>query len=163
MSGFAHEIGALQRLPARVLHSLRHLRGCLSLLYRDRGSSVHADLEGGTVQASLQARIQPFAPLYRLFGFKREVTADQLAQWQHLLFDSCNMCGRCSLICPMGIDVAALIEQARHAMFDAGLAPQELYQKAAHQHLTGQPEASAEPYRDQLLAIGRFRRRDPSR
>ncbi len=54
----------------------------------------------------------------------------------------------------MGIDVAALIEQARHAMFEAGLAPKELYQKAAHQHATGQPEASAEPYRDQLLAIG---------
>ena len=39
-------------------------------------------------------------------------------------------------------------------MFEAGLAPQELYRKAAHQHDTGQPEASAEPYRDQLLAIG---------
>jgi Fe-S oxidoreductase len=54
----------------------------------------------------------------------------------------------------MGIDVAALIEQARHAMFDAGLAPKELYDRAAHQQLTGQPEVSAEPYRDQLLAIG---------
>ena len=97
----------------------------------------------------------PFAPLYRLFGLKREVTADELAEWQHLLFDSCNMCGRCSLICPMGIDVAALIEQARHAMFDAGLAPKELYQKAAHQRATGQPEPSAEPYREQLLAIGK--------
>ncbi len=39
-------------------------------------------------------------------------------------------------------------------MFDAGLAPKELYQKAAHQRDTGQPEASAEPYRDQLLGIG---------
>jgi Fe-S oxidoreductase len=96
----------------------------------------------------------PFAPLFRLLGLKREITADQLEHWQHLLFDSCNMCGRCSLICPMGIDVAALIEQARHAMFEAGLAPKELYEKAAHQQATGQPEVSAEPYRDQLLAIG---------
>jgi len=39
-------------------------------------------------------------------------------------------------------------------MFDAGLAPKALYEKAAHQQLTGQPETSAEPYRDQLLAIG---------
>jgi Fe-S oxidoreductase len=92
--------------------------------------------------------------LFRWFGFKRAVTADQLAHWQHLLFDSCNLCGRCSLICPMGIDVASLIEQARHAMFDAGLAPEELHAKAEHQQRTGQPEASLEPYRDQLLAIG---------
>jgi Fe-S oxidoreductase len=55
----------------------------------------------------------------------------------------------------MGIDVSALIEQARHAMFEAGLAPKELYEKAAHQKSTGQPEASTEPYRDKLLAIGR--------
>ena len=95
-----------------------------------------------------------FAPLFRLLGLKRAVTAEQLTQWQHLLFDSCNLCGRCSLICPMGIDVTALIAQARHAMFDAGLAPPELYAKAAHQRLTGQPEASVEPYRDQLKAIG---------
>jgi len=95
-----------------------------------------------------------FAPLARLLGFKRAVTAEQLTQWQHLLFDSCNMCGRCSLICPMGIDVAELIGQARHAMFEAGLAPPELHAKAAHQQLTGQPEASGEPYRDQLIAIG---------
>jgi Fe-S oxidoreductase len=95
-----------------------------------------------------------FAPLVRLLGLKREVTADQLENWQHLLYDSCNLCGRCSLICPMGIDVAALIEQSRTAMFDAGLAPVELYRKAAHQQATGQPEASVEPYREQLLAIG---------
>jgi len=50
--------------------------------------------------------------------------------------------------------MSSLIEQSRHAMFDAGLAPTELYEKAAHQQLTGQPESSLEPYRDQLLAIG---------
>jgi Fe-S oxidoreductase len=40
-------------------------------------------------------------------------------------------------------------------MFEAGLAPQELYQKAVHQQATGQPETSTEPYREQLLAIGK--------
>ena len=55
----------------------------------------------------------PFALFFKLFGLKRRVTTGELENWQHLLFDSCNMCGRCSLICPMGIDVAALIEQAR--------------------------------------------------
>jgi Fe-S oxidoreductase len=96
-----------------------------------------------------------FAPLFRLFGLKRKITAEELEEWQHLLYDSCNMCGRCSLICPMGIDVAALIERARRAMFEAGLAPKELYEKAASQQQSGQPEAGAEPYRERLLAIGR--------
>jgi Fe-S oxidoreductase len=95
-----------------------------------------------------------FAPVFRALGLKKKVTVDQLVEWQHLLFDSCNLCGRCSLICPMGIDIAALIEQARQGMFAAGLAPKELYDKALHQTQTGQPEHSAEPYREQLIAIG---------
>jgi Fe-S oxidoreductase len=154
MRGFAQEIGALS---AFRLESCIHCGIC--------ADGCHFYIATEDPQYTPIWKVEPFkqaykressafAPLFRLFGLKREVTADQLAQWQHLLFDSCNMCGRCSLICPMGIDVAALIEQARHAMFEAGLAPQELYRKAAHQQRTGQPEASAEPYRDKLLAIG---------
>lgn len=97
----------------------------------------------------------PFAPLFRWLGLKKPVTGAELEQWQELLFDSCNLCGRCSLICPMGIDVAALIEQARHAMFEAGLAPQALYDRAQQQELSGQPFESKEPYREKLAAIGK--------
>src|ERR1700723_4382877 len=154
MKGFAQEIGAVS---AFRLESCIHCGIC--------ADACHYYIATEDPQYTPIWKVEPFkqaykressalAPLYRLFGFKREVTADQLAHWQHLLFDSCNMCGRCSLICPMGIDVAALIEQSRHAMFEAGLAPKELYDKAAHQHRTGQPESSAEPYRDQLLASG---------
>src|ERR1700691_6728545 len=154
MRGFAQEIGALS---AFRLESCIHCGIC--------ADGCHFYIATEDPQYTPIWKVEPFkeaykressafAPLIRLLGLKREVTADQLAQWQHLLFDSCNMCGRCSLICPMGIDVAALIEQARHAMFEAGLAPKELYQKAAHQQLTGQPEPSAEPYSAQLIAIG---------
>jgi Fe-S oxidoreductase len=154
MSGFAKELGALS---AFRLESCIHCGIC--------ADACHYYIATEDPQYTPIWKVEPFkeaykreasafAPLYRLFGLKHKVTADQLEQWQHLLFDSCNMCGRCSLICPMGIDVAALIEQGRHAMFEAGLAPRELYEKAAHQRATGQPEASGEPYREQLLAIG---------
>ena len=154
MSGFARETGALS---AFRLESCIHCGICADACHFYIATEDPQYTPIWKVEPFKQAykrESSAFAPLFRLLGLKREVTADQLAQWQHLLFDSCNMCGRCSLICPMGIDVAALIEQARHAMFEAGLAPAELYQKAAHQQLTGQPESSAEPYRDQLLAIG---------
>jgi Fe-S oxidoreductase len=154
MSGFAQEIGALS---AFRLESCIHCGICADACHFYIATEDPQYTPIWKVEPFKQAykrEASAFAPLYRLLGLKREVKADQLMQWQHLLFDSCNMCGRCSLICPMGIDVAALIEQARHAMFDAGLAPKELYEKAAHQKVTGQPEVSAEPYRDQLLAIG---------
>ena len=81
----------------------------------------------------------PMAPLFRLFGLKKKVTIAQLEEWQHLLYDSCTVCGRCSLICPMGIDIAALIGMARHGMFKAGLIPHELHAVAERAHVDGSP------------------------
>lgn len=79
----------------------------------------------------------PFAPFFRLFGLKRKVTIGELREWEELLFDSCTLCGRCSLICPMGIDITSLIQDARHGMAEAGLVPKALYDRAEVQHRTG--------------------------
>jgi Fe-S oxidoreductase len=155
MRGFALEIGALS---AFRMESCIHCGICAEACHYYIATEDPQYTPIWKVEPFKQAykrESSAFAPVFRWFGLKKKVTADELERWQHLLFDSCNMCGRCSLICPMGIDVSALIEQARHAMFEAGLAPKELYEKAANQKKTGQPEASAEPYRDKLLAIGR--------
>jgi Fe-S oxidoreductase len=81
----------------------------------------------------------PFAPVYRLLNLKPRVTTRQLEQWQELLYDSCTLCGRCSLICPMGIDIAGLIGEAREGMSRAGLAPAELSDAAARVRSHGNP------------------------
>ncbi|MBT8089003.1 MAG: (Fe-S)-binding protein [Gammaproteobacteria bacterium] len=83
--------------------------------------------------------VGPFAFFYRLFGFKKKVTIDQLEEWQHLLYDSCTVCGRCSLVCPMGIDIAGMVSMARHGMFKAGLIPHELHETAKRAAETGSP------------------------
>jgi Fe-S oxidoreductase len=49
------------------------------------------------------------------------------------------MCGRCTLVCPMGIDIATLVGQARHAMFKAGLVPHELWAVAERAAREGSP------------------------
>jgi len=81
----------------------------------------------------------PFALIYRTLNLKPRVTAAELEQWQHLLYDSCTVCGRCSLTCPMGIDLASLISQARHGMFQAGLVPHELWAVAERAAREGSP------------------------
>ncbi|PKO62626.1 MAG: (Fe-S)-binding protein [Betaproteobacteria bacterium HGW-Betaproteobacteria-18] len=68
----------------------------------------------------------PLAPLVRALGLVRKPGITDLEQWQELLYDSCTMCGRCTLACPMGIDIAELVKEARHGMFKAGLAPDRL-------------------------------------
>lgn len=68
----------------------------------------------------------PLAPLMRALGLMKKPTIDDLERWQELIYDSCTMCGRCTLACPMGIDIAELVKEARHGMFNAGLVPERL-------------------------------------
>ena len=69
-----------------------------------------------------------FAPLRRWLGRAKPVDLAELEEWEELIYDSCTMCGRCTQICPMGIDIASLVEEARHGMYEAGLVPDRLAQ-----------------------------------
>ncbi|MGB5164554.1 MAG: (Fe-S)-binding protein [Woeseiaceae bacterium] len=93
----------------------------------------------------------PFRFFYKMFNLKRKVTVEQLEEWQELLYDSCTMCGRCSMVCPMCIDIATLVGQARHAMFQAGIVPHELHAVAERAHTEGSPlGATAEVFEDRV-------------
>ena len=81
----------------------------------------------------------PFRWFFKKFSLKKEITAEELRQWQELLYDSCTMCGRCTLACPMGIDIAGLVAQARRGMFAAGLVPHELWAVAERAEREGSP------------------------
>jgi len=86
-----------------------------------------------------QREAGPFALFFNAFNLKPEVTLAELEAWQELLYDSCTLCGRCTLICPMGIDIAALVGLARHAMYEAGLVPHELWAVAERAEREGSP------------------------
>ncbi|HVW70446.1 MAG TPA: (Fe-S)-binding protein [Steroidobacteraceae bacterium] len=58
--------------------------------------------------------------------FLREITAKQLDEWTELAFNSCTECGRCDLMCPMGIHISRAISITREALGAAGAAPAEL-------------------------------------
>lgn len=68
----------------------------------------------------------PLAPLVRALGLVKAPTISELQEWQELIYDSCTMCGRCTVACPMGIDIAELVKEARHGMYEAGLMPERL-------------------------------------
>mgnify|MGYP001584961832 FL=1 len=48
-----------------------------------------------------------------MLGLAPKVTEKDLTDWEELVFDACNMCGRCTLVCPMGIDIASISGPAR--------------------------------------------------
>jgi Fe-S oxidoreductase len=62
----------------------------------------------------------------KALGLAKPVTEALLAEWQELLYDSCTMCGRCSMVCPVGNDIAYMVRKAREGMVAAGQAPEGL-------------------------------------
>ncbi|MCH8073381.1 MAG: (Fe-S)-binding protein [Proteobacteria bacterium] len=67
------------------------------------------------------------SPMRWLFRpFTRDITAQDLETWQELVYDACTGCGRCDMMCPMGIRLSTLINVMRQGLASAGLVPAEL-------------------------------------
>ena len=58
--------------------------------------------------------------------FVRDISADELKEWQELVYDACTACGRCDMICPMGVGISESVHLMREGMAAAGLIPSEL-------------------------------------
>lgn len=56
-------------------------------------------------------------------GLSKPVTDAELDQWQELVYDSCTMCGRCSLVCPVGNDIVYMVRKLREGMAVSGHVP----------------------------------------
>jgi Fe-S oxidoreductase len=95
-----------------------------------------------------------YTPAYKLFPMAKAhkktkwpwkwfggpaVTEADLAEWEELLFDSCTMCGRCTQVCPMGIDIASIVAASRQAFAAAGRGPADLAEAAENVLTKGSP------------------------
>jgi Fe-S oxidoreductase len=64
--------------------------------------------------------------LSKALGLARPLCDQDLADWEALVYDSCTLCGRCSMVCPVGNDIAYMIRKLREGMAAAGHAPKGL-------------------------------------
>jgi Fe-S oxidoreductase len=139
MTSFAKDFG---RTAAAYMESCIHCGHCAEAchFYLQTADPKYTPIwKLEPFKQAYQREAGPFAWFYRTLDLKPKVTVAELEQWQELLYDSCTMCGRCTLICPMGIDVASLVGLARHAMFAAGLVPHELWAVAERAEREGSP------------------------
>ncbi|MGE5757759.1 MAG: 4Fe-4S dicluster domain-containing protein, partial [Sideroxydans sp.] len=64
--------------------------------------------------------------LGKMLGLHKPVTDAELTEWEPLVYDSCTLCGRCSLVCPVGNDITYMIRKMREGMSASGHAPPDL-------------------------------------
>lgn len=67
-----------------------------------------------------------FGKLTSLLGLSSTVDDSLLKEWEPLIYDACTLCGRCSMVCPVGNDIAYMIRKTREGMVAAGYAPDGL-------------------------------------
>lgn len=64
--------------------------------------------------------------LAKSLGLSRPLQEQDFADWEELVYDSCTLCGRCSMVCPVGNDIAYMISKQREGFSHAGYAPEGL-------------------------------------
>jgi Fe-S oxidoreductase len=64
--------------------------------------------------------------LKKLVGLSKKITPEELEEWQELVYNSCSLCGRCSMVCPVGNDIVYMIRKMREGMSADGYAPEGL-------------------------------------
>jgi Fe-S oxidoreductase len=62
--------------------------------------------------------------LARTLGLSKPLSDAELTEWEALVYDSCTLCGRCSMVCPVGNDIAYMIRRMREGMAASGHAPE---------------------------------------
>ena len=58
--------------------------------------------------------------LSKSLGLTKSLTEQDLADWEKLVYDGCTLCGRCSMVCPLGIDIAYIIQKVKQGLAASG-------------------------------------------
>lgn len=75
----------------------------------------------------------------KLLGLSKPITDEELEEWQERVYHSCTLCGRCTMVCPVGNDIAGMIRKFREGMAAAGHAPKDLVGAASRAVKIGSP------------------------
>ena len=67
-----------------------------------------------------------FGKFKSMLGMGEKVDETTFTEWETLVYDGCTLCGRCSLVCPVGNDISGMIRKIREGFAAAGHAPEGL-------------------------------------
>ena len=77
--------------------------------------------------------------LGKALGVVKPLSEQDFAEWEELVYDSCTLCGRCSMVCPVGNDIVYMIRKEREGFSKAGYAPPGLKEALKRALTNGSP------------------------
>jgi len=80
-----------------------------------------------------------FGRVKKMLGLSKPITDAELEAWREPIYNACSLCGRCTLVCPMGNDITYMIRKMREGMAASGNAPEGLIAASTRAIKTGGP------------------------
>ncbi|MGB5705894.1 MAG: (Fe-S)-binding protein [Arenicellales bacterium] len=80
-----------------------------------------------------------FGKMAKALGITKPLSEEDFIDWEDLVYDSCTLCGRCSMVCPVGNDISYMIRKEREGFCAAGYAPDGLKEATKRAVDTGSP------------------------
>jgi Fe-S oxidoreductase len=97
------------------------------LFYTETGNPAYTPIHKlEPMRRTWQQEYTFWGKLASSLGISKPVSDAELTEWETLVYDSCTMCGRCSMVCPVGNDLTYMIRKMREGMAVAGHAPEGL-------------------------------------
>ncbi len=72
-------------------------------------------------------------------GIDKPIDDADLSHFSKIIYEACTMCNKCSMVCPMGIQLGPLIHEVRTSLSNAGVVPADLMAAVNKQVTEGSP------------------------
>jgi Fe-S oxidoreductase len=139
MEAFVHETGGWL---ASQLEACTRCGMCAEAchFYQATGNPEYAPVwKMELLRRAYEQRFTFFGRFKLTFGLDKRVTDDDLNHWSELNYYACTVCNRCSMVCPMGIDLGSLLHAMRAGLSAAGVVPADLMAAVNKQVEEGSP------------------------
>ena len=133
------------QMDARVMSYLSSCVHCgicaeACLFYTETGDARYTPIYKTEPMRKLWRREYTFwGKLAASMGLGQALTEQDLADWEELVYDGCTMCGRCSMVCPLGVDIAYIIRKVKEGLSAAGFSPPDLVEAGKRALEIGSP------------------------
>ena len=139
MQSFVHETGGM---VASQLEACTRCGMCAEAchFYQSSGNPEYSPVwKVELLRRAYEQRFTIVGGLKTWLGLNKRITDEDLKHWSELNYFACTVCNKCSMVCPMGIDLGSLLHEVRAGISAAGLVPYDLMTAVNKQVEEGSP------------------------